>query len=264
MMNQIKIYLAIYKKFLDCAFSRATTFRTSFFLIVIMDLFFYASVLGSVDFIFQHVPSIGGWNRDQFLFFLSFMLAIDNLHMSFLSENFWIFALDLRSGVLDYVFIRPVSSIFLIFFRSIRVSTMLNTPLVMYFLIHFGTQAGLHAFDFLLLPFLLIISLLIMVEIEIIISTLMFWLIEGNGINFLRMQLQNVARWPDFVYGQWAKRFFTLFCPVLLIGTPSVRFIFNKADYFPLLLEFLAMIALYILMTKFWFYGLRKYESASS
>ncbi|MBI2518938.1 MAG: ABC-2 family transporter protein [Bdellovibrio sp.] len=264
MLGQIKIYLSVYKKFLDCAFSRATTFRTSFFLIVIMDLFFYASVLGSVDFIFQHVQTIGGWNRNQFLFFLSFMLAIDNLHMSFLSENFWIFALDLKSGVLDYIFIRPVSSIFLVFFRSIRVSTMLNTPLVIYFLIHFGARADLHIIDFLLLPFLLLISLLIMVEIEIIISTLMFWLIEGNGINFLRMQLQNVARWPDFVYGQWAKRIFTLFCPVLLIGTPSVRFIFKKSDCFPLLLQMIAMIVLYMIMTKFWFYGLRKYESASS
>ena len=254
MIEQIKIYSGIYKKFLDCAFSRATTFRTSFFLIVIMDLFFYASVLGSVDFIFQHVPNIGGWNRNQFLFFLSFMLAVDNLHMSFLSENFWIFALDLRSGVLDYVFIRPVSSIFLIFFRSVRVSTMLNSPLVVYFLIHFGLAVGLQTIDFLLLPLLLIISLLIMAEIEIIISTLMFWLIEGNGINFLRMQLQNVALWPDFVYGTWAKRIFTLLCPVLLIGTPSVRFLFDKSDYFPLLLQLLAMILLYFIMTKFWFY----------
>ncbi len=257
-------YIAIYKKFLDCAFSRATTFRTSFFLIVIMDIFFYASVLGSVDFIFQHVSNIGSWNRAQFLFFLSFMLAVDNLHMAFLSENFWLFALDLRSGVLDYIFLRPVSSIFLCFFRSIRIASMLNTPIVIYFLIHFGSGAGLGVADFILLPFLLILSLFIVAEIEIIIATLMFWLIEGNGINFLRMQLQNVARWPDFVYGQWAKRFFTFLCPVLLIGTPSVRFLFRKTDYFPLLCQCFAVIFLYFIMTRFWSYGLRRYESASS
>ena len=72
MIEQIKIYSGIYKKFLDCAFSRATTFRTSFFLIVIMDLFFYASVLGSVDFIFQHVPNIGGMEPQSIPLLLKF------------------------------------------------------------------------------------------------------------------------------------------------------------------------------------------------
>ena len=87
-MRTLRKYAWIYLEFLRTAFAAAVGFRLHFFLLVIMDVVFYATSLMTVDFLYDHVMHIGDWPRAQFLFFVSFMLAVDQLHMTFVSENF--------------------------------------------------------------------------------------------------------------------------------------------------------------------------------
>jgi len=262
--NIFILYPSIYRQLFNCALSKATTFRTSFVLIIIMDLIFYASTILSVDVIFQHVPEIGPWNRSEFQFFLSFMLILDNLHMTFLSENFWSFSLDLKSGALDYTILRPVSPIFLTFFKSIRICTLFNTPLVFGLLFYFGHKAGVQPHSYIWLPFLIIMGFLTLALIEIGISLFMFWSVEGNGINFLRMQFQNISRWPDFIFDGLARKILFFAIPVLMVGTPPARFLLNKSDYIPMVFQAVAVPLLLFGVKFLWDKGLLRYESASS
>ena len=85
----MKNYLSVYKKFFETSLAEASSFRTSFFLIMVMDLTFYFVTLTSVSFIYDHVTTIGPWDKNQLLFFISFMLTMDHIHMVIVSENFW-------------------------------------------------------------------------------------------------------------------------------------------------------------------------------
>ena len=242
----------------------AMSFRASFILLILMDLTFYFSAIASVEIIYNHVANIGPWNREQLLFFITFMLAIDHLHMTFLSESFWELSLQLRTGQLDFALLRPIHSLFTVFFRYFRPSSLLNIFVIWGALIYYGRQVPLLWWQWPLLPVLILLGFAILGLIEILISTLMFWTQEGLGINFLRMQMQQLSRWPDFIYATLARRVLTLAIPLLMIGSPAVHYLYDPKQWPMLLSVPLAIVILFKLLLWVWDKALKNYESASS
>lgn len=260
----MKHYWNVYKKFVSTSVSVETSFRTSFILLIFMDLFFFLSTIGSVSFIYDHVTTIGPWQKNQLLFFLSFMLMIDNLHMMIFSQSFWEFSNHLKTGQLDYIILKPLSTIFSVFFRHFRLSSLFNTPVFLGSLIYYGNQVGLSLTQWALVPFLLALGLALLVVVEFTLTTSMFWLTDGMGINFLRMQMQQLARWPSFIYRGVIRKVLMSALPVLLIGSGPVQFLFDTAQW-PLLVGMLLCLVLFsFLLVVVWRQGLRRYDSASS
>jgi ABC-2 type transport system permease protein len=264
MMKTIRTYAATYAKFLETSTSVAMSFRTSFVLLIIMDLCFYLSTFSTVNFIYEHVAMIGPWQRDQLLFFISFMLIIDNLHMTFVSENFWELSFSIRTGAFDFVVLRPLSTIFSTFFRHFRPSTLLNLPVAIFFLIKYGLAVELAPLAWALIPVMVLLSFTLLLLIEFTLCTSMFWLVDGFGINFLRMQMQQLARWPDFVYGALSRRVLITAIPILLIGSGPVTFLFDQSAWQLLALMLMAIVLFFFILKFFWRLGLRRYDSASS
>lgn len=264
MLSKISHYWTVYKKFVSTSVSVETSFRTSFVLLVLMDTFFFFSSIGSVNFIYDHVATIGPWKKDELLFFLTFMLMIDNIHMMLFSQNFWEFSFNLKSGALDYVILKPLNTIFSVFFRHFRASSLFNTPLFLGFFIFYGVKINLGIIDWLLIPIFLVLSILLLIVIEFILATTMFWLTDGIGINFLRMQLQQLARWPNFIYQGLIKKALTVFIPILLVGSAPVHFLIDKSSWSLLLGMMIAIVFFTLVLLKFWKIGLRRYDSASS
>ena len=260
----MKNYFLVYKKFFETSFAEVSSFRTSFVLIIFMDLAFYLTTLTAVTVIYDHVQTIGPWKKDELLFFITFMLSLDHLHMIFFSENFWELSRKIRLGLLDFDLLRPKSSIFSVFFRYLRVSSIVNTPIVWGLLYYYGNKAGVTATGWVSLPFLMILSLTLFVLIEFILSTSMFWVVEGFGINFLRMQFQQLARWPDFIYSYYPKKLLSIFIPVLLVGSNPVKFLIEGPNLL-LIGEILLAIVIFFFILKFcWKKALDHYESPSS
>ena len=262
--KELKHYLAVYQKFAATSFTEAMSFRTSFVLLVLMDIFFYFSSLATVSFIYDHVETIGPWNRSQLMFFISFMLAVDHLHMTFISESFWMMARQIKTGDMDFILLRPLHSIFSVFFRHVRASSLFNTPVVWGVLIYYGRALPLEWYQWVLIPPLLIAAFILLALIEFLVSTSMFWMTEGMGINFLRMQMQSLSRWPDFIYQGISKRIFTVAVPLLLIGSAPVHFLYDFQNWHYLVGMGLAIVILWKVLLVLWRIALRRYESASS
>lgn len=263
-MKEIFYYFKLYRQFLNVSFSEGLSFRTSFILLILMDIFFYLSSFATVSFIYDHIETIGPWDRDHLMFFIAFMIAIDHFHMTFLSESFWHLSRHIKQGDLDYILLRPAHSIFSVFFRHIRPSSMFNTPLVWGALIYFGMQIPLSLDQWILLPFLLLLAFTLLAVLEILISTAMFWVKEGMGINFLRMQMQALSRWPEFIYQNIYRRIFLFFFPILLIGSAPIHFLYDYSRWdLMLLMIFLLLLFIKILFWT-WNIALNRYESASS
>jgi len=264
MISEVKHYLSVYKKFVSTSFTMASSFRLNFVLLIFMDIFFYVSALATVSFIYDHVQTIGPWNKEQLMFFISFMLAVDHLHMVLISESFWNLAHEIRSGGMDFILLRPLSSIFTTFFRYVRASSLLNIFVVWGFLINYGLDLDFQILDWVLLPFLVLLAFTLLALLEFIISTSMFWLTEGLGINFLRMQMQQLARWPNFIYSSLARKVLTVGMPILLIGSAPVHFLFDKSQWHYIAYLLLAIVISFIALRIIWNIALTKYDSASS
>lgn len=263
-MRRLGWYLRTYREFLTTSVAEATTYRAHFLLLLVMEATFYVTTLAGVDLIYGHVESIGVWGRDEFLFFLSYMLAVDELHMTFVSESFWILSRDIRDGGLDQKLLKPLSLFFTIFFRHLRVASFLMMPISWGLMAYFGARAGLAWWAWLAIPPLLLLSFSLLVAIEVLVSTAMFVTIDGTGINFLRMQMQQVSRWPDFVFSPLPRRVMTIAVPLLVIGNAPVRFLFDPGDTLLLLWMVPVLAAVLALNSWLWRRALRGYSSASS
>jgi ABC-2 type transport system permease protein len=257
-------FYSVYKEFISTSFTEATSYRVNFILLILMDLFFYFSVLATVSFIYDHVETIGPWNRNQLMFFMAFMLAIDHLHMTLISESFWVLSSKIKTGELDYDLLKPINTIFNVFFRHVRPSSLCNIFVTTSLVIYYGRKVPLSLVDWFMVPFLILLGFTLLALIEIIIATSMFWVTEGLGINFLRMQTQQLSRWPDFVYQSMARKVLTVAFPLLLIGSAPVHFIFDHSRYLPLGGMIVAIFACLLLLKWLWRQGLQRYDSASS
>ncbi|MCG8339189.1 MAG: ABC-2 family transporter protein [Proteobacteria bacterium] len=264
MLGRTKYYLTLYREFIKTCFIEAMSFRMHFVLLIVMDVFFYASVFATVDIIYNHVQTIGTWNREQLMFFMSFVLAVNHLQMSFLAPNFWELSLLIRQGGLDFILVKPASSLFSVYFRRISAG---STPLFVIpwsCMIYFGIDLGFSWLVWVILPFLVALAFMLTGLIEIIISCSMFWMLEGTGINFLRMQLQQVSRWPDFIYANLIRKVLTFVIPVLLIFNAPNRFLFDIKDWIPLAGMIAAITIGSTIVHFLWRICLNAYESASS
>ncbi len=262
--SEVKHYLSVYKKFVSTSTAVAMSFRTSFVLMVIMDLLFFASAYFTVDFIFDHVDMVMGWKREQFMLFLSYMLLMDGLHMIIFSQNFWRFSDDLKSGQLDYTILRPLSSIFSVFFRHVRPSSIPTLIPAIVVFCYYANLNGFYLLQWILIIPLLFLSLGLIALVEFVISCAMFWLVEGVGINFFRMQMQQLARWPDIIYGTATKRFFTFLLPILLVGSAPIHFILDYSKWHYIVIMIVAAVVFKIILVWLWERGLQVYDSASS
>lgn len=264
MLQRLKHYVSVYQSFASTSFSEAMSFRAHFVLLVVMDLFFYISHLWTIDIMFDNIELIGTWTREHLLFFASVMLAINQLTMTLVSENYWRFPLAIRTGAFDFSLVKPINTVFLTFFRIVRPGSLINAFFTIPAVIYFGLQVGLSPLEWAMLPFLIFLGFLLQNSIEMLISCGMFWMIDGTGVNFIRVEFQQLARWPDFVYPRLLRGALIWVLPVLLIGSAPVRFLFDQGDYFPLLGMILAIPVFWALIALFWRLGLRAYESASS
>lgn len=264
MWSIVKKYLYIYKENFSTSLAEATTYRANFILSLVMELTICVLTLSTVSFIFDHVEKIGYWNEHQFLFFISFVLMVNQIHMAFISLNFWMFSEDIIQGTLDFKLLKPVSSIFLVFFRYIRVPTIPNIIFTSWLIFHYGSKLNFGFLEWILIPLLLVLSLTLMVSLEILMMISNFWLIDGFGINFLRMQFQNLSRWPDFVFSFYSRKILTFAFPILLVNSAPIRFLFDHSQWLWLVTLVGATLISWVAIYFLWQVGLNRYESASS
>lgn len=230
LLPRVRHYARVFREVFAVNLTQATSFRAHFALMLIMEFFFFGTVLGTVDMVFAHVETIGVWNREQFLFFVCFALAVNQLHTTFVSYGYWRLGDDLIRGNLDFHLLKPLSLHFTVFFRHIRIASVLVIPASWVLVAYWGWRAGLEPWAWVALGPLMLLSFATMVAFETLLATAMFLTIDGTGINFIRMQLQSVSRWPDFIYADGPRTLFTFVLPVLLLANAPVRFLFDPRD----------------------------------
>ena len=260
-MKTIYKYLSIYKEFFKSSLSEELSFRLNFTLQSLMNISFIGMYFFTSLFIFNHIEHIGLWNKEEFLFFLSFALAVDQTHYLLFAANFWTFSADIRLGKLDFHLLSPAPSLFIILLRIVAVPGIPTILLTYSMVIYFGIQLGLNPLVWISLPFCLLLSLFLLLGFEVLISIFNFFTIQGLGVNQLRLQVQQLCRWPDFIYKNPARLW--LF-PLLAITSIPVRWILDMSYWYWLASMFFGVILLWSIILLVWPKALGFYESPSS
>lgn len=164
----------------------------------------------------------------------------------------------------DFHLLKPIGSIFPVFFRIVRPASFFIFIVPWSVLLWYGNKIGLTPLAWGLLPLMVVLAFMLMTALEILIIMGVFVTVESYGLNFLRIQLQQMSRWPDFVFQFYARKFFTFVVPVLMLGSFPVRFLMDPQNPWLLLPVLLAFGITLFLIRISWRLGLRYYESASS
>lgn len=263
-MSSLAPYFRVFYQQSVNSISRLMAFRTSFILTLLADLASFLTFYLSAELLFSHIDTVGSWRREEFMFFVFWVQCIMSLHMGLIAANFWNLSDEIRTGKLDFRLVRPLGSLFDVFTAYIRPLSLLMLPVYGTALVHYGLVAELSIFSWCLLVPLFVLSFILLVLIEMILSMAMFWTTTGDGINFIRMQGQQIQKWPDFMYPKTFRMLFTRFIPILAVGSYSCRFLLNCGDWREIAFMVGAAIACTIILSYLWRAGLRRYESASS
>lgn len=257
-------YCSVYQGLFSCSVVESTGFRANFVFMFILGCVSQLCVYYGITILFNKVSHIGVWDRETFLFFASYMIVVLELHNTFVTRNYWELYDLIVKGNFDFLLLKPLHPIFLTFFRYCRIANFLLLFLPVSALIYFGTQIPLSLEDWCLLPFLILLSFILLTLLGILMSCFVFWSYQGAGINFLRIQVQEMASWPDYLFISSFRFLFSYVFPVLLIGSAPVRYLRNATDYKLLLLMLFECVVLCILIRFFWRRAMVQYESASS
>jgi ABC-2 type transport system permease protein len=93
----------------------------------------------------------------------------------------------------------------------------------------------------------------------------MIWTKEGLGINFLRMQLQMMSRYPDYIFKMAIRFTMTYGLPVLMSGSFSVNAILYPENGIKLIISLILTNLIFFFINRItWKVALNHYESASS
>ena len=84
------------------------------------------------------------------------MLAVDHLHMTFVSESFWELSHQIRTGSLDFLLLKPIGTVFHAFLRFIRPASALNIVVTWGLLIYYGQAIELLWWQWILMPILML------------------------------------------------------------------------------------------------------------
>lgn len=257
-------YLSVLRQQLLNALSKLMAFRISFILNLLAEVATFLSYYLSISILFDHVSHIGGWERAHFMFFAFWVQLLVCVYNTFMAPNFWNFATELRTGALDFRLLRPLGSVFDVFSAYTRPITALLLPVHIGCLIYYGRALDLSTLAWCAFPLVFLCSLGLHFLVELAVIMGCFWTGGGDGINFLRIQGQQLQRWPGFIYPERFGRFFTWYVPVLATTTLSVQFLLDPSRWMNIVFLVLALFVFWIVDGALWARGLRRYESASS
>ena len=269
-MSRLWRYLRLLNSFARFSLATELAFRANFLMKITVELIWLGMLLLLYDMIFGNTKEVGGWNSNQYLFFMGCYYLLEGTIETFFLSNCTEFSDLVRSGDLDFYLLRPIDEQFLITCRSIDWSTapkLILGPAVMgvalwrvghvevaqvaAFVVLFGCSVAI-AYSFLVL-----------------LTMSAVWLVRNQSLMEMWWLLTTLMRYPREIYARswWAMPIYYgawWLLPVLLIINVPAATMVRSLEWDKALWAVVAATAMLLLSRWFFLRSLRSYRSASS
>lgn len=102
----LKKYTYLLFLFIRNSLIQAVTYRTDFFVSLLTDSCSCLVRVLFVDFLFQHVTSVGSWSFDLFLVYFGCAFIMEGIYMFFFFNGHTRISLKILTGEMDYFFVK--------------------------------------------------------------------------------------------------------------------------------------------------------------
>jgi ABC-2 type transport system permease protein len=266
-LHRIQRYIELIRLFFRLSLMRQMAYRPHFFMMVLGKIIRMGLLFFFFQAIFFKVNRIGQWSFDQVLLLFATFHIVDYL-MSITFQRNLAFYLTRRvhTGELDERMLLPVPLLFLISFEELDMIDFFSFLPCLGFLLYVGYRLdfAFSALQVLSYTLLVLNALLFLYAVILIIATTCFWTTQAFGLGIIFDNLLRIGRYPlDIFEGFW-KLLFVYFLPLVLVAQVPAQALIGMLSL-PFTVYSIAVSGLFLVAAvRFWRWGLKHYQSASS
>jgi ABC-2 type transport system permease protein len=265
--------LDLYTRLISIQLRSQMQFRISFWIDVVTTGMLNFSYFASTFLVLQRFDNIGGWKLGEIAFLYGMIeMAFGTMDMIFSGFDPDFFTTLIRQGALDQVLLRPMSVSLQIMgsrFLLRRMGRILQGVIVFVIALNL---LDIHwtAAKLVYLPVVFLSQVISMGALFIFGTTLTIWTIQPvEVVNIVTYGGVELMSYPTTIYPGAIRFFFTYLLPFIFLNYYPALYFMDKPDPlgFPVFAPFLAPLvaaALLFLASRFWQFGLRRYQSTGT
>ncbi|MFT3780801.1 MAG: ABC-2 family transporter protein [Nibricoccus sp.] len=262
LINYVRVWLACIRY----SVVRTLMFRFDTLMWSLVELFWMAVNVLTVEVIYRHTDSIAGWNEYEMLLLIGTAMIMQRLFMGFFWSNLFEMGRNVRTGNFDFFLAQPGNPLFMVSTRKLDLDGLANVFVAASVVIFAAHKLQLHpgALDIVLYIVLLLCGLVIHYSSMVLTVSLTFWIVKTEGLEGSYFTLYEFARLPREAFKGLSNFVFVYALPVVIVSNAPARTLLHGFE--PKYALWLAgAAAIWFLLAVFVFHrGLRRYASASS
>lgn len=263
----MKRHLRLYGAFFRQHLKTMLEYRLNFVIAVLSSLVFQGAYIAAVLLIMERVPSLGGWTVDEVLLINGIFGLGTGLQRTFTDNLLFFGAGQVRTGVLDRLLVRPVNPLFHLIANRVSYEGVGDIAVALLIL---GRTLPALAIPFSWATALYLITMavagaVISFSLFLLATTLTFWITIATPVALTIGHTRQFMLYPLSIYSRGIERLFTWAIPFGLVSYYPAQYLLRRGEVGPMAYMALPVAAvLFVVATRFWSFGLRRYTGAGS
>jgi ABC-2 type transport system permease protein len=220
----------------------------------------------SLNIIFNNTQTLAGWNLGELIALLGVFHLVNALMFVLIWPSTEKFNQSVRDGTFDYTLLLPADSMFLVTFSRMVIWRVWDIVLGAVLIIIGIQMSGIATTPLNLVSFLVlsVSGTVILFSLWIVLIAATFWFTKFDNNVTILQALLDTGRYPSMVYPFWLRIIITFIVPIAVATTIPMQALRGDLTLVQVILFFTISVASYLVATRVWKAGIKKYSGASS
>lgn len=262
----MKRYVRLFGAFFRLSLVGLMEFKANFLIEVGTHLFFQATNLVFFGVLWGQIGGFGGLSPQEMLLFVGTFVASDSVLTVFAFFGITDLPNAIRSGDMDHILAKPVSSQFYATFRAPNAAALIDLCLGLGMVAYAVGSGGLRVAPTAWAGWvaLLVAGTAISYSVGVMVMSLAFVFLSVGAVWALYSEVGDIQRYPIGLYSQPWRTVLTVTLPVVLVANVPAHLALGKIGPLEVVWFVVLSMGLVFLSTRVWKWSLRRYQSASS
>ena len=259
-------FLKLISTFFKVNVQMSLAYRADTVVNILLNLMWLGWELLGLSIIFNNTTSLGGWGIGELIALLGVFRLINTLMIALIWPNTQRFNESIRDGSLDYTLLQPAPSMFLVTFSRITVWRIWDLVLAVILIVTGISISGDVTTPGSILTFLLLTvsGALVLYSLWIVLIALTFWFTKFDNNVTILQALLDAGRYPVSVYPVWLQVIVTYFIPIAVATNIPLQALRGELTPGRVLIYLGVSAAAFLVASRVWKAGVKRYSGASS
>jgi len=241
-------------------------YRADTLINILLNLMWLGWDLLSLSIIFNNTNTVGGWDFPALIALLGVFRLVNTLMIALVWPNTEKFNQSIRDGSMDYTILQPVNSMFLTTFSRITIWRVWDLILAFGLIVVGINMSGDSVTPLQILSFILlaISGVIVIYSLWIVLIALTFWFTKFDNNVTIMQALLDSGRYPVTVYPVWLRIIVTYIIPIAVATTIPLQALRGDLTLSRILIFIAIGIGSFLVASRVWKAGLKRYSGASS